>query len=71
MRYTLDEDLMIKRIIEAVEIILYYHLNSTHYTREDYNLMVEWKDHVRTYLYSTATDNIATRRLFERFENTL
>ena len=43
-------------ILDTAEIILYYHLDSTHYTRENHNMMDEWRDRVETYLYTTGEE---------------
>ena len=42
--WDLDRDEAVRSILEAVEIILYYHLKWIFYSTEDYNRMVEWKD---------------------------
>ena len=62
---------MITTMLETAEIILKYGLDSYYYTTDDYNTMDEWRDPVETYLYTTETDDITVRMLFERFEAVL
>ena len=58
-------------MIEATKIILNYGLDSSYYTKRDYNLIVEWKDQVQNYLNTTVEDIITARIQFERFEDAL
>ena len=62
---------MIESMIEATKIILNYGLDSSYYTKRDYNLIVEWKDQVQNYLNTTVEDIITARIQFERFEDAL
>ena len=58
-------------MIEATKIIPNYVLDLSYYTKEDYNLMEEWRGRVQTYLNVTIEDSIAARIQFERFKDAL
>ena len=70
-RVLLDEDQMIMTMLEEVEVILKYGLYLYYYTIDNYNTVDEWWDPVETYMYTTETDEITARMLFERFEEAL